>query len=105
MPSFLWALPILSVLGGIGWRESVLLWGGGEAHEATDTGFAYAPVSQGGGGGTALPPAHIKNSSAKIILLTGWSALAPPCHHLSKAPPPRSPPVPGAVRLDAVLPR
>ena len=29
MPSFLWALPIRSVLGGIGWRGSVLLWGGG----------------------------------------------------------------------------
>ena len=26
MPSFLWALPILSALGGIGWQGSVLLW-------------------------------------------------------------------------------
>ena len=29
MPSFLWALPILSVLGGMGWRGSMLLWGWG----------------------------------------------------------------------------
>ena len=29
MPSFLWALPILSALGGIGWWGSVLLWGVG----------------------------------------------------------------------------
>ena len=29
MPSFLWALPILSALGGIGWRGSVLPWGRG----------------------------------------------------------------------------
>ena len=33
MPSFLWALPILSALGGIGWPGSVLLWGGGDICE------------------------------------------------------------------------
>ena len=29
LPSFLWALPVLSVLGGTGWWGSVLLLGGG----------------------------------------------------------------------------
>ena len=44
MPSFLWALPILSALGGIGRRESMLLWGGGRGG--------------GGGGGGGVGSSH-----------------------------------------------
>ena len=48
MPSFLWALPILSALGGIGWRGSVLLWGA--------VGRGGGRVGGGGGGGGSSHP-------------------------------------------------